>query len=128
MAEHSNDGMHLVPISTYTKVLLALLVLMVVTIALSFVDLTPWGNNVAAMTIATIKAGLVIAFFMGVRYGTNLTKIYAALGFIWFGFLFMAFCDYATRYWEPVKGWGREEPVAMPRHRMTADIPSGPPN
>lgn len=109
---------HLVHPKIYFATLVALVVLMLATVFASQIQF-PGGtvvNNVIAMTIAIIKAGLVVAIFMGVKYGTNLTKLFAALGFAWFLLMFMTFADYATRKWEPAGSWDRGDTgSAMPR-------------
>ncbi len=45
-------------------VLFALLLLTIATVSVTSVDLGQQGNLVVAMLVATIKAGLVVAFFM----------------------------------------------------------------
>ncbi len=67
-------------------------------------------NNVVAMLIATVKAVLVIWFFMGVMHASKLAKIWVVTGF---GVLFLMFGilgDYATRQYEPVSGWETNVP------------------
>ena len=47
-------------------------------------------------TIAIAKAVLIIMFFMHVKYGSNLTKLFAAAGFVWLVILFaFALSDFA---------------------------------
>jgi cytochrome c oxidase subunit IV len=58
---------HIIPFSLYIKVIAALLVLTVVTVAAAQVDFG-FMNTVIAMLIASIKAGLVLAFFMHLKY------------------------------------------------------------
>ena len=72
-------------------------------------------NNAIALTIAIAKATLVVAYFMGVKYGTKLIKMWAYAGFTWFFLMFVMYCDYVTRGWEPVAGWEKEAPNALPR-------------
>lgn len=67
-AEH-DDGMvhvHVHPASAYHKVFGALVVLTLLTVGLSRVHLGEW-NFFIAVVIATIKAGLVAAFFMHLK-------------------------------------------------------------
>ena len=52
---------------TYTKVLLALLVLTVLTVAISRVDFGN-ANTIVAIVIASIKGALVALFFMHLRH------------------------------------------------------------
>lgn len=108
---------HIVPIKTYFGVLVILFVLMGLTIFVYEVHFTDnsYINNAIAMTIAIIKATLVIAVFMGVKYGTKLTKMWAITGFVWFFLMFLMYCDYMTRSWEPVAGWEAGAETALPR-------------
>jgi caa(3)-type oxidase subunit IV len=54
---------------SYTKVLLALLGLTIITVAVSFVSFgTKAGNIVVGILIAIIKASLVTAIFMHMKY------------------------------------------------------------
>ena len=56
-----------VPVSTYLKIFAALMVLTALTVAVAFID---WGffNDVVAMTIAVIKALLVVSVGLALRY------------------------------------------------------------
>ncbi len=87
--------------TTYYKAAGALMVLLVATVAVSFVPLGRFGV-VAALTIAFSKALLIVLFFMHVRYADRLTMIIAASGFFWLVILFLfTFSDYLTRGWIP---------------------------
>lgn len=77
---------------------------------------TSLANNIGMLGIACFKAVLVINIFMGVKHSTNLIKAYVVLGFVWFTLMTSMFADYATRQWEPVKGWTPDTNVlALPR-------------
>ncbi len=65
---------HIVPYRTFIIVWLALLVLTGVTVAAAQYNLGAL-NVWVALGIATIKAGLVIAFFMHMKYETPLFKL-----------------------------------------------------
>jgi len=58
---------HVVPLRLLVGVLAALLVLTVITVAVTYVDLGPF-NLVLAMVIAGIKATLVLLYFMHLRW------------------------------------------------------------
>jgi cytochrome c oxidase subunit 4 len=61
------------------------------------VDLGIW-NTVAAITIAVVKALLVVLFFMHVKYSSNLTRVYVLAGFLWLALLIgLTLTDYLTR-------------------------------
>ena len=52
-----------------------------------------------------IKASLVVLFFMGVKYNTPLTRVFAVTGFVWLLILFgFTMSDYLTRTWAGVPG------------------------
>ncbi|MGA9968216.1 MAG: cytochrome C oxidase subunit IV family protein [Terriglobales bacterium] len=84
----------------YYAIWIALLCLTVITAAVSFVDLGPF-NAVVALVIATVKALLVVLFFMHVRYTSEkLTKIVIVSAIFWlFLLLALSMADYATRLW-----------------------------
>jgi cytochrome c oxidase subunit 4 len=59
---------HTTPLSLLVGILGALLVLTVLTVSVTSVDLGHQGNLAVAMVIATIKAGLVVTYFMHLRW------------------------------------------------------------
>jgi cytochrome c oxidase subunit 4 len=61
---HDHGLAHTTPVSLLFGILGALLVLTIATVAVTAVDLGSQGNLVVAMVIATIKAALVVTFFM----------------------------------------------------------------
>jgi cytochrome c oxidase subunit 4 len=84
----------------YYAIWIALLCLTVITAAVSFVDLGPF-NAVVALVIATVKALLVVLFFMHVKCTSEkLTKIVIVSAIFWlFLLLALSMADYATRLW-----------------------------
>jgi cytochrome c oxidase subunit IV len=110
-SEHAASG-HVVPISTYVGVFLALMVGTVVTTWVATVNLGRW-NTVVALTIAVIKMILVVLFFMHVKYATGLTRIVILAGFFWLGIMITLSCsDELTRTWEIVpQGWNMIVPL-----------------
>jgi len=91
---------------TYVYVWLALLVLTFATTTVGKVDLGPF-NVYVALTIAVVKALLVILFFMHVNHSRGITRVYVVAGFFWLGImLVMTLTDYLTRRWpSPSSGW-----------------------
>jgi cytochrome c oxidase subunit 4 len=90
---------HIVSPRLYYLVFGALMVMTAVTVAVAFVDLRIF-NTVVALGIAVTKATLVVLFFMHVKYGTRLTWVVAASGFIWMAILFaLTLSDYLSRGW-----------------------------
>jgi cytochrome c oxidase subunit 4 len=77
---------------------LTLMVLTVVTAAVSFVDLGPF-NTIVALGIATCKALLVVLFFMHVKYASEkLTKMVIVSAIFWLMILLLlSLADYGTR-------------------------------
>ena len=91
---------HIVPIKTYTIVLVALLVLTATTCAVSFIDMGKI-NAVVAVAIAFAKASLVALIFMHLRYSRRLMWVVAAAGLFWLGILIaLTMGDYLTRAWQ----------------------------
>jgi cytochrome c oxidase subunit 4 len=90
---------HVMPSKLYYGIWIALMVLTVVTAAVSFVDLGPM-NTVVALVIATFKAVLVVLFFMHVKYASEkLTKL-VVISAIFFLILLLglSMMDYLTRH------------------------------
>jgi cytochrome c oxidase subunit 4 len=91
MAEHVTSR------KVYFLVFGALMVLTIVTWLVAQVDLG-WANDVVALTIAVVKALLVLLFFMHVRYSTRMTVLTATAGFFWLAILIgLTLSDYLTR-------------------------------
>lgn len=81
-------------------IFLALLVGTALTVVAAFVDF-PWRfNTIVALTIASVKATLVVLYFMHVRYSPRLVWVIVASALFWMGILFaFTFSDYLTRNW-----------------------------
>jgi cytochrome c oxidase subunit IV len=92
---------HVVSPKIYIAVFLALLVFTVTTAAVSFVDLGPF-NIVVALAIATIKASLVVLFFMHARYIPGRTQLVIIAGIFWLAIMLsLTLTDYTTRAPQP---------------------------
>ena len=90
---------HVTPMWIYIAVFLALAAGTLLTWWVSTIDLG-WMNTPIALLIATIKAVLVILFFMHVIHSTRLTRVVIIASFLWLGVLFvLTFADYLTRAW-----------------------------
>jgi len=91
---------HIVPVKIYFAIFLALLVGTALTVVAAFVDF-PWRfNTIVALTIASVKATLVVLYFMHVRYSPRLVWVIVASALFWMGILFaFTFSDYFTRSW-----------------------------
>lgn len=91
-SEGAHDLGHVIPYKIYLSVLIFLLVLTVITVAVSRVDFGTF-NIVVAMLIASVKAGVVGAYFMHLKYENPVIWIYVAfpivLLFIMIGGIFL---------------------------------------
>ena len=89
---------HIVSVRIYLAIFLALLVGTALTVIAAFIDF-PWRlNTIVALTIASVKATLVVLYFMHVRYSPRLVWVIVASALFWMGILFaFTFSDYLTR-------------------------------
>ncbi|MDE3171067.1 MAG: cytochrome C oxidase subunit IV family protein [Acidobacteriota bacterium] len=108
MASHSQDPAHghqqveehIVPVSTYLSIFVALLIATALTTWIAFQDLGNW-NVVVALTIAVCKATLVVLFFMHVKYNKGLTRVVLIGALFWLGIMItFTLSDELTRHWE----------------------------
>ncbi len=95
------SGHHIIPFSVYRNVLIALLILTVLTVAVakpvSGFDAGVF-NFLIAMGIASVKAGLVLAYFMQLKYDNKLYLAVIVSTVLFLGLLFsVAMIDWATR-------------------------------
>jgi cytochrome c oxidase subunit 4 len=98
--EHVIPEEHVVPPRVYLTIFGVLMVLTVITVAAAFMD---WGflNVFIAVTIAVVKATLVILYFMHLRYSSKLTQVIVASGVLWLIImLVLTLQDYLTRGWD----------------------------
>jgi cytochrome c oxidase subunit 4 len=88
---------HVVSKQVYFVVAAVLALLLVATVAASRVDLEGW-NVPLALAIASVKAVLIVLFFMHVLYNAPLVRLFAAGGFVWLLLLFALMApDYLKR-------------------------------
>ena len=89
---------HITPLPTYIAIYCTLLVLTVVTVAVSYLGLPTTPSLILAMCIATVKATLVGAWFMHLKYDTKF-NIFIFLAAFWFGgsFFLFTFIDLSSR-------------------------------
>ncbi|MFZ4506902.1 MAG: cytochrome C oxidase subunit IV family protein [Fimbriimonas sp.] len=122
LAKAHDHGHHVHSLWMYIGTFLALAFFMALTIVMSFWSAPNVGpisgavvNNAIALAIASVKAYIVVAYFMHTKWATSLTKLWAIFGFVWFFLLFIICGDYATRQYEEVQGWEPVKDTAMPR-------------
>lgn len=106
----SGDHGHAPDVKAYMMVFGALMVLTVVTVGVSYIHLPPVAAVALGLAIATVKAGLVAAFFMHLK--GERTIIYGLLGVTVF---FMAIL-----FWGPLKDSGD----LSPRRIAPAEAPA----
>jgi cytochrome c oxidase subunit 4 len=94
-----------VAVKVYVGIFLALIALTITTVGVSKIDLGEF-NFVAAITIAVVKATLVVLFFMHVKQSSAMTKLFVVAGFFWMAILFVfTLGDYFSRNWLPRGRW-----------------------
>ncbi|EPG73523.1 caa(3)-type oxidase, subunit IV [Leptospira fainei serovar Hurstbridge str. BUT 6] len=100
-AAHTSDEghgeHHLISIKTYSLVFAALIIGTIVTVWVAGIDFGA-ANTVIAMLVATIKASLVLAYFMHLKYDNLMNRAIFGSGFLFLLLLF-GFCvaDIFTR-------------------------------
>ncbi|HLV21489.1 MAG TPA: cytochrome C oxidase subunit IV family protein [Polyangiaceae bacterium] len=92
---------HVTPLSLLLGIFAALVVLTVVTVAVTKVDLGAQGNLVVAMIIATIKAGLVVTYFMHLRWDRTFHTL-LFLGSLLFVLLFLGLALTDRQEYQPL--------------------------
>jgi cytochrome c oxidase subunit IV len=98
VAEHTEHSEHhIIPPRTYTLVILTLLFLTASTVWAAYINLGRF-NIVAALAIATVKATLVVLFFMHAKYSPRRTQLVIVAGIFWLALLlFLTMSDYISR-------------------------------
>ena len=91
---------HIVSVRVYITIFLALMVGTAITLWAGFRDFPGPLNVIIALTIACVKATLVVLYFMHVRYSSRLIWVVFASALFWLAILFaLTFSDYWTRTW-----------------------------
>ncbi|MBI5431506.1 MAG: cytochrome C oxidase subunit IV family protein [Planctomycetes bacterium] len=98
----SSTHPHITPLKVYFLVFATLIAGTWLTYFVAYKDFG-WLNTPVAMAIAIVKAGVVVLYFMHVKWQSRLTMMFAAGGFIWLFTLFaFTLQDYFTRSWMPL--------------------------
>jgi cytochrome c oxidase subunit IV len=88
---------HIVPPKVYVGIFLSLMVLTAATVAAAYVNLGPF-NIVIALAIASVKATLVVLFFMHARYSPGRTHMVIIAAVFWLAIMLaLTLSDYVTR-------------------------------
>jgi len=104
----------------YWIVFVALMVLLLLTVAVAFFNLG-WLNVPVAFTIAAVKALLILWFFMHLSESTRLVQVFAFASFAWLAiFMIMMSGDYFTRHILP-----RAQPLTTIRKVDSYEAQSG---
>ncbi|WP_435018742.1 cytochrome C oxidase subunit IV family protein [Tundrisphaera sp. TA3] len=89
----------------YFKIFAALMVLLVLTVIAAYIPFPGYLNILVAMTIAIIKAMMIVLFFMHVRDSDKVTWVFASSALIWMIILFaLTLTDYRSRDWFSMPG------------------------
>lgn len=98
MSEH-----HIVSPKIYLSIFAALMVCTALTVYAATVDLNQYFrglNVIVALAIATLKASLVVLFFMHGKYSPKRTQLIIVCSVFWLAImLFMTMSDYVSRAW-----------------------------
>ena len=101
----------------YWIVYAILMLLLITTVGLAFVDFGREINNSIAFIIALMKGILIVLFFMHVKWEKWVTWFFAGAGFLWLGIMFvLTATDYVTRN-HPQGDCPRGEPVFVLQHQ-----------
>lgn len=99
-AHHGDEISHVTPVRLLIGVWAALMVLTVITVAVTSIDLGSRINLIIAMAIATVKAGLVVTYFMHLRWDRPFNTL-VFLGSLLFVSLFISMTLFDKSEYEP---------------------------
>jgi cytochrome c oxidase subunit 4 len=95
----AHGGHHILPLGVYWAVFFALVVGTLVTVWSATIDLGRL-NVIVALLIASVKAALVVLYFMHVKYSSKMVWLFAASGFLWVAMMILfTMADFASRSW-----------------------------
>jgi cytochrome c oxidase subunit 4 len=91
---------HIVPVRIYLIIFIVLIIGTALTVWAGFGDFPGPLNVIIALTIASIKATLVVLYFMHLRYSSRLVWVIFTSALFWMALLFsLTLSDYWTRSW-----------------------------
>lgn len=94
---HGNDEHHIIPFGTYFKIFAMLIVLTGLTVLASRFDFGTF-NTIVAFGIASVKATLVLGYFMHLKYDNMMNRAIIGAGAFFLVVLwFFSVLDIATR-------------------------------
>lgn len=95
--EGHSDPHHIIPLATYFKIFGALIVLTVVTVGAAQIHFGAF-NAVVAFGIASVKASLVLGYFMHLKYDNLMNRVIIGSGVFFLLVLwFFSVLDIGTR-------------------------------
>lgn len=87
----------IVKYSLYAKIWAALVILTAVTVSVSYLDMRKF-TVFTALLIATVKASLVLLYFMHIRYERRIVQLMIIFTLATYAvFVFLTFSDYSFR-------------------------------
>lgn len=119
-AEHHGHGQdhvpHVLPLKTYLMTWGALIVLTVITVAVSYVDFgSPSVNLFVALLVAATKAALVSLVFMHLWFDNKINSIIFASALVFLAiFIGFTMFDTETRGVNDINGWDRPADMTNP--------------
>jgi len=123
-----NSHVHIPAVGTLVAVFAALICFTFITAWVATVNLGEW-NIVVAMAIACTKASLVAWIFMGVRFTSQLTKLFCIAGLVFLSILMLiTFSDYSSRSWTyHAKPWATNKALGTSKFlNKSVDQPPAP--
>lgn len=92
------DDIHVLPVRYYVMNFVSLMVLLMITVWVSFYHFGDTINVAIMLSIAILKMTLVVLIFMHVWWSSKLVQVFAASGFLWLIIMFvLTFSDYISR-------------------------------
>jgi cytochrome c oxidase subunit 4 len=96
MADATHTREHVLPVGSYLKVFIALVILTALTVTIAEFDLGPL-NLIAAITIAAIKAMLVALIFMHLLYDNKMYLVIFGVAVVFLA-MFIVFTMFDTQF------------------------------
>lgn len=94
---HNEEHQHITPYRDLVHVLVALLVFTIATVAIINFDLGAFAVGMA-LVVASIKAYIVLAYFMHLKFDVPLFKyLVGIVMFVFIAFMVLTFFDYVNR-------------------------------
>jgi cytochrome c oxidase subunit 4 len=98
MSEHNHEHKHEPEYGTPVLVFIALLVLTGLTVSVSGLKISAAASAILALLIATIKGGLVVTYFMHLKYEDKVFWVLSLVSLATLGVVFgFTFFDYSFR-------------------------------